>query len=397
MDHYYKQPNYYKNFHCLGGDCILSCCREWDINWRKTEYEKLLSDNYSEDLNSNPEKYFKPVTIQGYNIYNVIFSENGFCPFMEEDTGLCSIQKKLGEEHLSLTCRIYPRFFRSRQNTIFRMCSTSCSYVIELLMNNRDAVQLETLVSHDYKKISEFALQFDTVKDVAESPYLKYRMNILDFYADLFNLNADLEDIIVLGALAAKKISDFTSNGKVDAIPDIIKSLKKQFVTPSTIDSVRDIKSNYSIKYTVVNNCLVQFLPKDSDIIKSVSLLHNGENLVPEKFNQGKDNLFKFLGNREYAMKNIAANLFYDIFMHLNFTQRSFFDFYSFFTVCIAAVQVISYSIGYSSENIEHDILLYLSDFGRSITHNKDRANRITDYIKEIGLVSPAHLALIIK
>ena len=38
---YYRQPAFYKDFHCIGEKCPITCCSGWRILWLKDEVNKL--------------------------------------------------------------------------------------------------------------------------------------------------------------------------------------------------------------------------------------------------------------------------------------------------------------------------------------------------------------------
>ncbi len=263
-------------------------------------------------------------------------------------------------------------------------------------MEKEYAPELETILARKTDQIDDDVLHFDSVAEVEKSTFLVYRMEILDFYMELFGLNLFFDNNIVLGGLAAKKISDAVLNNKNDDIPAIIKNYRKQFTDESLMNSLESIKTDYSIKYLIINNILVKHI-NDSKIIQYISDLHDGGKLVKERYIKGKENFGRCFEGREYFLRNIISNVFLDAFISENLTKSSFLDFYMYFCFCAAAVQIIAYAVGFSGENIEKDFKKTISSFFRDTMHNEKRANKIIDSLKNIGLTSPTHLALIIK
>ena len=83
---YYRQPKFYRDFHCMGGSCPNSCCAIWRIDWTKEEVEKLKSAECSPELRQLIETSF----IQRPDSETVMAikteSENQFaCPFLDSD------------------------------------------------------------------------------------------------------------------------------------------------------------------------------------------------------------------------------------------------------------------------------------------------------------------------
>ena len=121
---YYRQPKYYGEFKCIGSECTANCCYGWKIEWTKDEVDKVKNaPNCSAELKEKIENCFVPDANKDENAFLIYFDERGSCPCVTEE-GLCSVQKELGAEYLSLTCTIYPRYnsfinviwFRNKNN-----------------------------------------------------------------------------------------------------------------------------------------------------------------------------------------------------------------------------------------------------------------------------------------
>lgn len=95
------RPDYFDRFHCAGGACPDSCCKEWEIQVDDASagyYRSLpgqLGDRLREVLR----------TEDGQTVMTIL---DGRCPMWRTD-GLCRIQAELGEAALCKTCREFPR------------------------------------------------------------------------------------------------------------------------------------------------------------------------------------------------------------------------------------------------------------------------------------------------
>ena len=96
-------------------------------------------------------------------------------------------------------------------------------------------------------------------------------------------------------------------------------------------------------------------------------------------------------------MRNIAENMFLDVFYHLHLTKGTFFEMFAYFTSCVAAVQVFARAIGFVSKNIESDFIMAISHLNRKMLHSKETADKLVLELKDLGITTPTHLALIIK
>ncbi len=414
MDYYYKQPRYFSKFRCIGGECTESCCDGWTITWTQEELDRLNTIDCPEEFRDLIERSFSKNTKPGsdnyvVNLVNEFYAQNGElvlderalaegkCPFHDNETGLCLIQKNYGEKYLGSVCTQYPRRYYNRDQIYIRSCSTSCPAVVDILLKNKDAAEMETVIARDVQKLSGKSTVRDTVEAVEKSPYIKKRLEIIDFYTELFNKFDNIEDSIVLGALAAKKITDTVKTiNDADNIPSILNSYKKQFSADSILDSIKGIESNYKLKFLIINNLVYQYFGTRKDYI-DISMLHDGEQLIPERYLEGKAKFAKAFEGREYALRNVAINMFLDIFVQLNMTQGSFFETYSVFTAFVAVLQVFACAIGYESDDVEKKFIKITAMLNRGMSHNKERADKVLEKMKELGLTTPAHLALIIK
>jgi lysine-N-methylase len=118
------QPRSYHAFRCIGAQCEDTCCVGWIVNVDKPTYEAYQR---SDDPELGP-RLRELVTIHTDNAsednYARIQLNGPGCPFFAE--GLCSIQKKLGEEFLSVMCSTYPRVMCVVDDVLQRSLDLSC-------------------------------------------------------------------------------------------------------------------------------------------------------------------------------------------------------------------------------------------------------------------------------
>ncbi len=395
MDYYYRQPRYYSSFHCIGGDCPVSCCDGWNVDWYDKEVEKLKKADMSNDLRKKVEKFFEYK--EDRKSWLIKMNRYGRCPFHNNETGLCDIQKELGEEYLGNTCTSYPRTFFLKDGCVFRSISSSCPHVLGIIINDKNAVVPESVMTRNIEeKLGETLVKFETKDRVESSPFLKKRLQITDFFLEILHGNRSLEASMILAAMAAKKISDAAENNNINEIDNLIQIFRKQAAQSSAARAAEGIEPNLKLKFVIVNNLMVSYFGADEAGI-SISVLHDGERVIPENYERGKKEFDKAFEGREWAMRNIAENMFLDVFYHLNLTQGTFFEMFAYYTACVAAIQVFASAIGFAGENIEQDFIKAVAHLNRRMSHDKYTAGKVVNKMKAIGLTTPAHLALIIK
>ena len=395
MDLYYKQPDYYSKFKCTGGECKLSCCDRWNVDWKESEIEKLNNTNCSERLKKLIESSFTDSRLNNYK--KVKLCENGRCPFHNTDTGLCDIQRELGENGLSDTCRFYPRHFIKNRNTIMRWCDISCPALIGMLLRDEDALKSDLYVVRDYNKIDDSCVIYDSDSAIFKNKLKQYRFDLVDFYTELFLCKErSIETSVILGGIAMKHISEAFTNGRINDVPKILSDLSKQFSSPSVSLSVDEIKPNLQLKFKLVNNMIVQFW-RSLTIGDLFSNLHDGTNVIMENYVSGMNKFKECFAGREYALKNVVTNLFYDLKTPFYLDGITPFENYSYFVISAASIIVIAALIGFVYENIELNFTNAVADMCRSLSHASGSAKGVIDNMKALGITSPAHLALIIK
>lgn len=395
MDHIYKQPKYFREFKCIGGDCPESCCDGWNIDWKTYELDKLKSADGPDWLKELIESSF--VFKNDNDFYSVKLCEDGRCPFHNRDSGLCDIQRTIGENYLGVICTQYPRHYIEQKNQIIRWCATSCPSTIDLLIKNEDAVDIELTLARDYKKLDHSTVITDNAEAIKLDPVKQVRLELFDFYTEmLLDKSRDFETSIILNALAVKHLTEAEKSGDFRKMPPMTISLKHQLNDPAVARSLGEIKPNYQLMFKLVNNMLYKFFGNNSRAI-NISALHDGNQLIVENYLHGIENFNNAFDNKPFVLKNVIMNTFFDMNLPLGKFRRSLFENYSFFVLAAAAFKTVAASIGFSSENIKEDFKICISQMSRSFSHDIQKADKIIIDMLETGITSPAHLALIIK
>lgn len=314
MSLYYKQPKYYDEFKCIGGACPVTCCGYWRIDWLQEEIERLKEKDCSEEVKSLIDTSFEEVENAPVdNLHAIRLNEDYKCPFQDAD-GLCRVQKELGEEYLSETCTVYPRNFFWHRDAFIRSCHSSCSAVLDLLSEDVNALRLE-----NRKTEKELKIRISTGRDSSEmiknNPELGYRIQLVEFYNSIITCRGvSLETAVVLGALASKHFADAVGHDKYDEIPKIIAEYEKKLHDRSVISAIEEIKPNPAVQFKFVNNLLLTYF-EGSNIHINISNLHDGEKVIPERYNEGKKISKKLLA---------AENIFSKILRLICFLSREY-------------------------------------------------------------------------
>lgn len=391
---YIREPVYYKNFHCIGNKCSVNCCFGWGIiGWGKKEYEKLKNANMSETLKEKFETSFKPNTNETYqNIfdYMIEYDKSGKCPMLTENS-LCMIQKELGEEYLSHTCRVYPRKGQLCGDSFIRTCQSSCMHVLKLICSDKNSMLLENTrhMGSPTDRYTEY-----TVTEKINHPALKYDRDLFEFFYEILSDDSrSIETSFVMVGMAAAKIDEFVKKGQADKIPVILKALKSQLGNSAQIEKLENAKSNLSLKGNFAAGLLK--ILKGSDIYKNVF-----ENGIPseEKWNEGMEKWNDIFEDRPYVWRNIALNLFISQRMPFRDKEYSLFENICYLAAEMSVAKFLAAAVPVQfGNNTEQAFYVSTAYIDRSFTHDSVNVKKIIDYMKAFGITSPAYLMGILR
>ncbi len=123
-----RRPSYYAQFHCLGGACPDTCCRDWSV----VPDETALAD-YASAPSPLRERIAQNLATDEDGDVCFRLDEGGMCALLTPD-GLCAIQRDWGEEHLCLHCAAYPRFIEEYGCLTEAALAISCPEAARLLI-----------------------------------------------------------------------------------------------------------------------------------------------------------------------------------------------------------------------------------------------------------------------
>lgn len=138
------EPDFYKDFHCIGGQCSFTCCKEWKIavdpetkkRWRKLSVPETVLESGRVPKHACRSSLDKAQLSQfvmkkdGGEIIELL--PNMRCPFLE-DTELCRLVLDYGEECLSETCHVFPRETHAFADRTERTLVSCCPEIVDRL------------------------------------------------------------------------------------------------------------------------------------------------------------------------------------------------------------------------------------------------------------------------
>lgn len=210
------QPKYVADFQCDGSKCDAKCCRNlWIIDIDRETYKKYQRIK-------NPSMRKKILTSMQPSItrvgFKIKFNENGACPLLCEDN-FCYVQKNLGEDALSETCKLYPRRLNKIGNYQFRVLSMTCPVAAEQALLSPYGMELQQLSCEDDSAAWKLAVKNTHSKEVSDDLAAVHIM--MGGLAILQNTSYTFEQRLVLLGLFLDRVEDCQQD--VEAVSGLIE------------------------------------------------------------------------------------------------------------------------------------------------------------------------------
>ncbi|MBR1807038.1 MAG: flagellin lysine-N-methylase [Selenomonadaceae bacterium] len=135
----YFQPQYVAKFRCDGSKCNARCCKNWNIfidTKTHKQYERIKPPSDAEEILSHMTFH------EERKEYLVTFDDKKICPFLTEDN-LCRLQRKYGENFLSVTCSSFPRRTLDFGKFFERSLVLTCPVAAEMILLTDEPIKFE--------------------------------------------------------------------------------------------------------------------------------------------------------------------------------------------------------------------------------------------------------------
>ncbi|MGN1111181.1 MAG: flagellin lysine-N-methylase [Oscillospiraceae bacterium] len=409
---YYRQPQYFSSFRCIGGTCRFSCCVGWNISMTDGEVEKVKNaPDCSPHVRSLMESSFERTESEPKR--NRVVTGKGFrCPMLTEDN-LCVVQKELGEDYLCETCREFPRKYRMAFDAhtkhfshIYRSCHLSCPEVAKRLMTDKKAMNLVNVPVKESDIPS--ATRRDSNETLKERPEYLYRIDLFElFYSMISDRKIPLEQALTRGAFIADMFTKVVEDKQQSLIPQLIPQLKTQFSTKTQFRGIDDIVPNPKGKLIVLGEMMNMV---GNNLLHLLRDENGGYDL--EKYKRGEENLAKALGGEDFPLRNIALNLLMELNVPFYSEKYSIFENYSLFMTAFGAIRLnlicaaseeaerISLYLAedYTAEFSEGDVLSgFTSVISRVLCQSHEVADKLLSYLRTEGISKPAALSVMVR
>lgn len=411
---YFRQPNYFSDFRCSGGDCRFTCCAGWRIDLTQKEVEKILNaPDISDELRAIVEKSFVKLSDNNADRYIVLFNEKSRCPLQTEE-GWCRIHRELGEEYLSLICCMYPRMYRLALNIsseeythIYRFCHLSCPEVAKRLVTDEKAMNLINVYPKTQQTLN--GVVKDSPEECEKYPELLFRTDLFEFFYDLISdKRFSVETAILHGAIAADILSDIVKQKQYAAIPQALKEMKAGFLKGNLFRELDEIKPDYTVKVGFVGKVI-----RDTIAKSPMFLLETPDGKLDlARYLKGEGLLSRMFEGNDFWLRNVALNMLFEFSVPLYSSKYSILESYSLFMMAVACIK-FNAIVSVSSDTPGVELLLaenysakfkgmdrvwgFISVISRALCQSNEKAESVIELLKDANLTTPGQLALLIK
>lgn len=395
---YYRQPRYFKDFRCIGGECKNTCCTGWTILWSDEEINKIKNaENISDSLSELCNVSFKRLESTDSNC--IVFDKDNMCPFFTEER-LCRIQRELGEEYLSDTCKTYPRRYIHTDDSLYRFCQMSCPSVMYKLLNDGKSADLVNFPLTD--NISVHNVVTNSPQELETNPETEYRGLLLEFFYEIVSdKKNELETCLILGAMAAQQLSELVENKQYDKIPETVKSIRAELHSAEKIKYINNIAPNYGIKLNAAGLILDTMV---QGVRFMVALTDETRHLNKDLYDCGERSLADGFKDRPFYLRNIALNLILELALPFYLTSYSIFENYSLFVLSIALIKLTAIAsmelinrANKPDANVNDIVSKAAAIVCRSLCHNQEKSRALIETLKNNSMLTIEGLAGFIK
>ena len=410
-------PDYFPKFSCIGAACEDTCCSGWAVNIDRDTYHNYKSNKHkalAPIFKIAVKKDTSPRANNRNNFGIMQLKPDGACFFLEENQ-LCAIQKHLGAQALSQTCKNYPRLFNrfGSQNEV--ALGISCPEAARLILLNPEPMQFAT-ISRDSgtNENTRFAYRWPATSDGDPSQMgvfndfrallvgiLQCRQISLGARLMLIGLLLEESDLIVHAKTfrhAAELIPTLASFANLLAYPEQVEA---QFVK---------IQPNTLRKFAVLTQLISDSLSVGASMRFRQCLLDTVDGLKAEvgsvdsmgassltKYTHSHSHFYKpYFQNREYIFENYLVN--HVIARLFPFTRGSYLDLYREMVFNLSIIQVVLVGMAAKHQGLDDaTVIQVFQSFARKSDHNSAYLEVLVKSLHADEHDSFAHIMWILK
>ena len=355
------QPKYVADFQCDGSKCNAKCCRNsWRIDIDMETYKK-----YQRIKNPAMRKKIlssiQPSTIQ--TGFQIELNNKGVCPLLCEDN-LCYIQRNMGEDVLSQTCKVYPRMVQQIGNYQFRMLAMTCPVAAEYALLSPNAMELQQISCEEdtsaWKLIAKNCNMKNVPNDLAAVHIMMGGLAILQ------NTSYTFEQRLVILGLFLDKVEDCQKD--VEAVAGLIDYYNSD-AFQQEISNLWENWQYYPVAHHQFMNGIITVLKQEKELLIS-----------SEHWQVMNDYYNNVYGERHHLVQERLGSVLERYWQHewlfhaypYSFSGDFLHNYFSYLIAYELCQLVIHSTYALDNALAERNILDVLGEFSKSFDHKRD-------------------------
>lgn len=401
-------PQYMKSFSCVGTACEESCCMGWRVDIEKETYLK-----YKKNQHAELKPIFDSMVSRKHNkksdaVYGTIKMLNNRCVFLDNQN-LCRIHSNLGEEYLSDTCAIYPRYLHKVDGKFERSATISCPEIARLALLNPDGIAFEQ-VEEDADIRIRLHSTFDTEGHMFLNKPQRYFWDIRLFSLSLLqNRYYSLSERLIILGIAYKRLEDLCNIKQVKEIPVMLENMNRSIEAGELKEELEKIPANIQIQMRLAKELtderIVQGVASDRYMECLKEALHGLDYIEEQKIEvilekyiyNYNEYLLPYLKEKEYILENYLVNEYFKELMPFG-NYKSIWDSYIFLCIIYSMVKLHLIGMAGYHKGLNDDITIKLiQTFSKVILHNNAYIQGIIKLLKDNKYDTLAYMAILVK
>ena len=404
------QPQYVSQFQCIGPACEDSCCIGWRVQIDKDTYKRYRECSDKELREKMDEKVTRHRTNPSdINYAKIKLNPNGECPFIDADK-LCAIQRKLGEEYLSVTCTTYPRTANTINGVTEKSLTLSCPEAA------RKALLTDALMEFDQVEENISVRNTDSKKLNTEDPKASHKPQRYFWELRIFIITLlqkreyPLWQRLVILGLFCRSLDQLVSEAKVHDIPVLIGTYLNQLEAGMFKEELDTIPSELTIQMELMKEVADQrvftgvnsqrFLQCFAEFLLGIGYTAEAkkEEIGQRYAAAAADYYQPFMAEHEYILENYLVNYVFKNLFPLS-GEKHIFDNYVMLIVHYAMIKLLLIGMaGFHKENFSVDhVLKLIQSFAKTIEHNNAYLKNVSDLLKANKFNTMPYMAILIK
>jgi len=409
-------PDYFPKFSCIGPACEDTCCSGWAVNIDRDTYHNYKSNKHKilAPLFKIAVKKDTSPRASNSNFGFMQLRPDGACYFLEENK-LCAIQKHLGAQALSHTCKKYPRLFNRFGSQKEIALGISCPEAARLILLNPEPMQFITIpLESGNKEKEQFSYQYpltdegDPLQIAVLNDFRALMVAILQFReislgARLMLLGLLLEEVdLIARARTFKHATEFSPT---------LASFADMLSYPAQVEAqFAKIQPNTLRKLATLTQLIPDALTAGASVRFRQCMLAAAEGLDAKagsadsvvvnaltKYTDSYAYFFKpYFQDREYIFENYLVNQL--ISRLFPFIRGSYLDLYREMVFNLSIIQVLLVGIAAQHEGLDDEVVIQLvQSFARRTDHNADHLDVLVKSLHPSEHDSFVHIMWILK